>query len=151
MVEPERRMIGELLRNPNAARIRYVEQRFADAGNPDIRQPHLPILEYIDCEHGSRIAYLARHANISVQAMGELVDYLSEREYVERVVDPDDGRARLVRLTERGLDLYRLAVSVITDLESTWSGYIGADRFQQLKCLLADLNDALSADDANRR
>lgn len=151
MVESERRMIGELLRNPNAARIRYVEQRFADAGYLDIRQPHLPILEYIDRERGSRITYLARHANISVQAMGELVDYLAERDYVERVVDPDDGRAKLVRLTERGLDLYRLAVSVITDLESTWSCYIGADRFQQLKTLLADLNDALFADDTSQR
>jgi DNA-binding MarR family transcriptional regulator len=143
-------MIGELLRNPNAARIRYVEQRFAEAGYPEIRQPHLPILEYIDHDTGSRITYLARHANITVQAMGELVDYLAERGYVERVTDPSDGRAKLVRLTERGWGLYRLAGTIIGDLEAAWSGYLGEDRFHQLKHLLADLNDAIAGHDTAR-
>ena len=140
------RMIGELLRNPNAARIRYVEQRFSEAGYPEIRQPHLPILEYIDHDRGSRITYLARHANITVQAMGELVDYLEGRGYVERVADPNDGRAKLVRLTARGWELYRLAGCIIGDLEAIWAGYLGDDRFRQLKHLLADLTDAIAAE-----
>jgi len=145
MAEDDRRMIGELLRNPNAARIRYVEQRFAEAGHAEIRQPHLPILEYIDHDSGSRITNLAQHANITVQAMGELVDYLAARDYLERVPDPSDGRARLVRLTERGWELYRLAGCIVGDLEASWAGYLGQDRFQQLKQLLADLNDAIAA------
>jgi DNA-binding MarR family transcriptional regulator len=146
MPERDRRMIGELLRNPNAARIRYVERRFAEAGYAEIRQPHLPILEYIDHDTGSRITDLARHANITVQAMGELVDYLAERGYVERVPDPGDGRARLVRLTDRGREMYRLAGCIVGDLEAIWAGYLGRDRFRQLKHLLADLNDAIAAD-----
>ena len=67
------RLIGELLRNPNAARVRIVEQGFAAAGHPAIRPPHFPILEYIDREHGSRVSYLAQHAHVTAQAMGELV------------------------------------------------------------------------------
>src|SRR5687768_4076354 len=73
---PDRRMIGELLRNPNTARVRHVERGLAAAGHPAIRQPHLPVFEYLDRERGSRITYLAQQANITVQAMGELVDYL---------------------------------------------------------------------------
>jgi DNA-binding MarR family transcriptional regulator len=141
--EPDRRMIGELLRNPNAARVHYVEHGFAQAGHPAIRQPHLPILEYIDRERGSRITYLARHANVTVQAMGELVDHLASHGYVERVPDPTDGRARLVRLTDRGLDAYTLAVKLVTGLESTWAEALGERKMQELKRLLAELWDAV--------
>src|SRR5579885_1601175 len=105
----DHRLIGELLRNPNAARARYVEQGFAAAGHPAIRTPHLPIFEYIDRTRGSRLTYLADHATITAQAMGELVDHLARHGYVERVPDPSDGRAKLVRLTERGHAVYALA------------------------------------------
>jgi DNA-binding MarR family transcriptional regulator len=136
-------LIGELLRNPNAARIAFVERGFAAHGHPDIRQPHLPILEYIDRERGSRITYLAQHANVTIQAMGELVTYLERRGYVERVPDPTDGRAKLVRLTERGLALYELARQLVTELELTWAGYLGKRKLRRLKRLLAELWDEI--------
>lgn len=148
MIQPERdnRLIGELLRNPNAARVRAVERGFAAAGHPAIRQPHLPILEYIDREHGSRTSYLARHANITAQAMGELVNHLAAHGYVERAPDPSDGRARLVRLTDRGQDAYRLALRLVTDLEAEWAAALGEARMDQLKHLLGELWDAIQPD-----
>lgn len=144
--EEDRRLIGELLRNPNAARVREVERGFAAAGHPAIRQPHLPIFEYIDREQGSRTSYLARHANITAQAMGELVNHLAAHGYVERVPDPEDGRARLVRLTARGHEGYALAVRLVTDLETRWATALGPDEMRQLKRLLATLWDAIQAD-----
>lgn len=149
--EDDRRLIGELLRNPNAARIRAVERGFAEAGHPAIRQPHLPILEYIDREGGSRIGYLARHANITPQAMGELVDHLAANGYVERTPDPADGRARLVRLTPRGLEAYALAGRLVSDLEASWARSIGESRMRELKRLLADLWDAIEPGDGGDR
>lgn len=139
----ERRLIGELLRNPNAARIRFVEQGFSEAGHPAIRPPHFPIFEYIDRERGSRVSYLAQHAGVTAQAMGELVDHLVAHGYVERVPDPTDGRARLVRLTERGHAAYGVAASLVTDLERQWSMAMGADEFRQLKDLLGQLWNAI--------
>jgi DNA-binding MarR family transcriptional regulator len=146
-------LIGELLRNPNAARIGHIERGFAAAGHPLIRQPHLPILEYIDRERGSRITYLAGHANISVQAMGELVDHLERAGYVERAPDPTDGRAKLVRLTGRGHEVYALAGRLIRELEAAWAAAIGEREFGQLKRLLAALWDAIepTADDERPR
>ena len=148
MGEPkvDRRLIGELLRNPNAARVRAAEQGFAAAGHPAIRQPHLPIFEYIDREHGSRITYLAKHANITVQAMGELVDHLARHGYVERVPDPTDGRARLVRLTDRGREVCLLAGRIVAGLEAAWAERLGEDKMRQLKRLLAELWDAIDTD-----
>lgn len=140
----DRRLIGELLRNPNAARVRYVERGLAEAGHAVIRLAHLPIFEYIDRDHGSRISYLARHANITAQAMGELVDTLVTHGYVERIPDPADGRARLVCLTDRGRDIYAEAGRLVRELEATWASYLGDERFQQLKELLAELCDAIA-------
>jgi DNA-binding MarR family transcriptional regulator len=144
--EDDRRLIGELLRNPNAARQRAIERGFAVAGHPAIRQPHLPILEYIDRERGSRTSELAKQANITAQAMGELVNHLVAHGYVERVPDPTDGRARLVRLTEQGRAVYALAVRLVTDLEASWAVALGERKMGQLKRLLADLWDAIDAE-----
>ena len=76
--EPDRRRIGELLRNPNAARQRHVEQGLAAVGHAAIHPPHLPVFEYIDHDRGSRVTDLARHANVSAQAMSEVVAYLEQ-------------------------------------------------------------------------
>jgi DNA-binding MarR family transcriptional regulator len=149
--DPDRRRIGELLRNPNAARVRHVERGFAAAGHPAVRPPHMPVLEYIDRERGSRVTYLAEHANVTPQAMGEVVGHLERHGYVERVPDPTDGRAKLVRLTARGHDLYALAVRLVTDLETEWAGRLGERKLRQLKRLLAELWDSIAADAADGR
>jgi DNA-binding MarR family transcriptional regulator len=143
--QPDARLIGELLRNPNAARVRHVEQGLARAGHAAIRQAHLPVFEYIDRVHGSRITYLAAHANVTVQAMGELIDHLTRQGYVERVPDPSDGRAKLVRLTAEGHAICALAGHLVREIESIWAGYLGAQQFAQLKRLLAELWDAVMA------
>ena len=145
-ITTERRLIGELLRNPNAARIQFVEQGFAEAGHPAIRPPHFPVLEYIDRERGSRVSYLAQHANITAQAMGELVDHLAAHGYVERVADPADGRARLVQLTALGHEAYGEAAMLVTDLERRWAAALGDDDFQRLKLLLGQLWAAIQSD-----
>lgn len=147
----DRRLIGELLRNPNTARVRAVERGFVASGHPAIRQPHLPVFEYIDRERGSRIGYLARHANITPQAMGELVDHLVAHGYVERTPDPTDGRARLVRLTDRGHEVYALAGRLVSDLEMAWAQAIGQAQMRELKRLLADLWDAIEPEQESGR
>jgi DNA-binding MarR family transcriptional regulator len=144
----ERRLIGELLRNPNAARIRHAESGFAAAGHAAIHPPHLPVFEYVDHERGSRVTDLARHANVTAQAMSEVVAYLERHGYVERVVDPSDGRARLVRLTDRGRELYEVARAIIADLEARWSARLGERTFSQLKQLLGELWDSIEPEEA---
>ena len=45
---------------------------------------------------------LAARAQITKQSMAELVAHLEQYGYVERIPDPADGRAKLVRATIRG-------------------------------------------------
>lgn len=51
---------------------------------------------------GSRLSELARGANITAQAMGELVDELEALQCVVRRPDPTDRRAKLIVLTPKG-------------------------------------------------
>lgn len=51
---------------------------------------------------GTRLTDLAEMAEVTKQTAGFLVDRLADAGYVERVPDPSDARARLVRIADRG-------------------------------------------------
>lgn len=77
---------------------------------------------------------------LTKQTMGYLVNYLEGRGYVERVPDPEDGRAKIVRLTGRGREVVRAAQEIIARIEAEWAGHLGKARMAQLRRLLEDLN-----------
>ena len=90
--------------------------------------------------HGTRVSELARRAQITKQSMAELVAHLERHGYVERVPDPDDRRAKLVRATARGGAVYAIARAFVADLEAEWTAALGEERMRRLRELLVDLN-----------
>ncbi len=109
-------------------------------GFDDIRPSHsVAVLRTIDAE-GNRPSELARRAGVTPQAMAEFVRYLEQRGYVERVPDPTDGRARLVRLTPRGREAAAAAHVAFAEIEDGWRRTLGARRYAELKRMLADLS-----------
>src|SRR5579884_1651127 len=109
------------------------------AGFSDIRPSHsVGVFRTIDPD-GTRPGELARRAGVTPQAMAEFVRYLEQRGYVERVPDPSDGRARLVRLTPRGREASAAAHAAFDAIESRWKRALGAKRFAELKQMLAEL------------
>ena len=83
---------------------RALEQRAHDAlaaaGITDITLAQARLAARIG-PNGTRVSELAEQARITKQSAGFLVRQLEETGYVERVPDPSDGRAQLVRLTQR--------------------------------------------------
>src|ERR1700710_2491248 len=83
---------------------RALEQRAHDAlvaaGITDITLAQARIAARIG-PHGTRVSELAEQARVTKQTAGFLVEQLEAAGYVERVPDPADRRARLVRLTAR--------------------------------------------------
>ena len=75
------------------------------------------------------------------QSMGELVAHLEAHGYVERVPDPSDGRAKLVRPTASGQATYPLAVEAIAEVEARWAERIGEPKLRRLRALLEELSD----------
>ena len=53
--------------------------------------------------------------------MAELVIHLEHRGYVERVPDPEDRRAKLVRATPRARELYAIARELVAETEGEWT------------------------------
>ncbi|HXF73013.1 MAG TPA: MarR family transcriptional regulator, partial [Actinomycetota bacterium] len=96
------RDLGRLLLEGQRVVAGELEQALAERGYPDLRAGHLAVFLNIDRRTGTRLTELARRAGISKQGMMLVVDQLEERGYVRRVPDPEDGRAKVVRLTARG-------------------------------------------------
>jgi DNA-binding MarR family transcriptional regulator len=75
--------------------------------------------------------------------MAELVTHLERLGYVERVPDPSDRRAKLVRATPRGRELYVIARQVVAEIEAEWTQRLGKAKMHQLRALLEELNAGL--------
>ena len=52
-------------------------------------------------------------------------------------------RAKLVRATARGREVYAIAREVVAEVEARWAARLGADRMRRLRALLEELNAAL--------
>jgi DNA-binding MarR family transcriptional regulator len=107
------------------------------AGFPQ-RPAHSAVFAQIDPE-GSRLSELAHRANMTPQAMGELVDQLESLGYVVRHPDPRDRRAKLIVLTAKGKACVEAAQITIAGLEDEISRRLGARGHRQLRGMLEKL------------
>jgi DNA-binding MarR family transcriptional regulator len=110
------------------------------AGFPQ-KPSHSAVFAQID-PAGSRLTELACGANMSPQAMGELVDELESLGYVVRRPDPRDRRAKLIMLTRRGKACAEAARTTIEDLENEITRRLGQRGHHQLRRMLEKLLDA---------
>lgn len=110
------------------------------AGYPQ-KPSHSAVFAQIGPE-GSRLTDLARGANMSPQAMGELVDELEELGYVERKPDPTDRRAKLIMLTPRGHECIAAGIATIQGVESRLDEILGPRGHASLRRLLSRLLSA---------
>jgi len=132
--------LGRLLREPFQEMTAHVHARLAEQGHPQIRVAHGNVFQFLDDE-GTRASDLAARAQMTKQSMGELVAHLEAHGYVERVPDPGDGRAKLVRPTASGQAVYPLAVEAIAEVEARWAERIGEPKLRRLRALLEELSD----------
>src|SRR5690349_6112610 len=112
----------------------------AAAGYDDFTPAQARVFQRI-APGGSRLTDLAEQAAITKQSAGFLVDQLERAGYVERVPDPSDARARLVRIAERGRQAIPLAAAVVAEVESEWARHLGQRRMGQLRKSLARLRE----------
>lgn len=137
--------IGQLLWAPYRAHLVRLHEALAAAGYPDIQPAHGNNLFRHLRREGSRITEIAEQAQLTKQYIGQLVDYLEARGYVERAPDPLDSRAKLVRLTEKGRQVERVAEETLQRLEGELAERLGAERMAALRELLVELDVALES------
>ena len=117
-------------------------KRIAQSGYNDVRPSHGCVFGNIDRD-GSRLTDLAERAHMTKQSVGEITSDLEKRGYVERVPDPNDGRAKIIRLTDRGREARVAGRQMIDEIEREWAERFGAER-------VAALRDALEVITAER-
>ena len=128
--QPPRLLNRLLLRPALAMRVR-IQRAIEEAGFEDFRIAHMNVFAWLP-ESGARIGELARQAQLSKQTMTELVSYLEQHGYVYRTRDPTDGRAWIIRFTECGAALHRVALRALRETESEWARALGDGAYQQL-------------------
>lgn len=100
------------------------------------------VFPYLDAD-GTRPAELARRLGITRQSAQTLVRGLERKGLVELIDDPDDGRAKRIRLTASGRRSVPLALETFAQLERELSRRIGTKNVAELrKALEADWGDS---------
>lgn len=112
--------------------------RMQQAGHGDIRQTHGCVFGNI-APDGMRLTELAELAGMTKQGVGEAVSELERMGYAERVPDPSDGRAKIIRLTDRGREAQRAGFQIIAEIEREWVQRFGAEPVAAMRSLLIDL------------
>jgi DNA-binding MarR family transcriptional regulator len=113
--------------------------RMAAAGFEDVREGHGCVFGFIDLDEGSRLTDLADRAGLTKQAVGEAVAELERLGYLERVPDPEDGRAKIIKLTARGVDAARMGRRLFAEIENDWAARYGEERVALLRELVEEI------------
>ena len=132
--------IGVLLFIPYRAMEAATMDGLARAGFTDMTLAQARIAARIDPQ-GSRVTRLAEAAQVTKQTAGFLVEQLERAGYVERVPDPTDGRARLVKLAPRGHAAREQVLPALAEAEAQWLAHIGPERMAQLRETLTMLRE----------
>ena len=116
--------------------------KVAGCGFKDMTPAFSSLMTLLDAT-GARPSTLAQRAGITKQAISQLVRELEARGYVEQVPDSTDTRAKIVRLTQRGVDIQAACAEVKRELQSIAIATLGKSRVSRLQRDLIELAAAL--------
>ena len=131
----EQRPLLPLLAEAKELVVNELHRRLHDQGYDEIRPAHGCVFRFIE-PSGSRLTVLAEQSGFTKQAVGEVADDLEKLGYVERIPDPLDGRAKLIRLTDRGARSRETAVRIMGEIEAEWAERFGEDAVANLREVL---------------
>ena len=109
----------------------------AQTGATDMRPAHGNAMEMLAIQDGLRLTDLAARAGMAPQSMGELVDDLVSKGYLERHEDPADRRAKRIYLTQKGRTTAAASKVAVRQIEQQISEMLGARHYQQMRRNLA--------------
>ncbi len=124
--------LAVLLRDAYLTLNDLVIARLAEKGHAAVRPAHSAVFQHLD-DTGTTVSTLAARAQMTKQAMAELVGHLERHGYVVRVPDPTDRRAKLVQPTAAGREVVAIAQALVPEVERHVDAALGADRVRALR------------------
>lgn len=144
----KRRSLGQVLmrtarlfNEESLARVR------AATGHP-VQPAHVALFPHIDLG-GTRATEIAARMGVTKQAVGPYIRDLVAWGFLERVPDPADGRASLLRFSEQEGRTLLDGLGVLFEVEQALAASLGVDRIERLLADLHALEAAISALDAS--
>lgn len=104
---------------------RRANEAVGRAGIARVSPIHGRLMAELDPE-GTRPTLLALRLGITKAAVGQLLARLESRGLVERSTDPADGRAVIVRPTDKARKAFSIAREVIAAIEDEWREELGS-------------------------
>lgn len=119
-----------------------IERARVAAKDERLRVAHTRLFPFISAE-GVRLTELAARLEISKQAVQQLVDELDAMGMTERVPDPTDRRAKLIRWSKRGRKGLSEGLGVLAELERELAAVVGQKELAAAHVTLIELLDTL--------
>ena len=113
--------------------------RLKELGFAELRPAHGCVFGNIDDDEGSRLTELAERSGLTKQSVGEAVADLERLDFVERVSDPADGRAKIIRLTPHGREALSASQDIFADIEGRFAAEVGEERYADFRETLLEL------------
>jgi DNA-binding MarR family transcriptional regulator len=136
-------IFSQLLRRPYEALLMKIHAELAAAGFADSYPSWGTNIFHYLREGGLRLTELAERTHTTKQALRYTINQLEAAGYVERVPDPTDARAKIIRLTERGWEVRRVGDEIMASIEHECVQELGEERMRQFEALMKDVSSVL--------
>jgi len=131
--------MSALLGRAEAMFLHEFEQRLVDSEFGDVSLSHSAnVLRFLDAGP-RRASQFIDACGVSKQAVSQQISQLEKRGYIVALPDPQDQRARLLALTERGAAAEAFVRQVFVEVEESWAERLGADDAKSLRRILEEL------------
>ena len=110
--------------------------RLRDTGYPGITFALANVLGHLSRDQAVRQTEIADRAGLTKQAIGQFLEELEKLNLIERIPDPADGRARLVRYTDSGKKFLNIADQIKSEIEAGYEAKLGRQNLADLKKLI---------------
>ena len=107
----------------------------AERGYPEVRMSHNAVFATLQAD-GSRVSDMAARAGITKQSLAAIVKDLEGAGLVTVSPDPADGRAKVVKYTDRGRQCATDGAAYLREVEDNVATLLGRDRLDDLRELL---------------
>ncbi|GEM46498.1 MarR family winged helix-turn-helix transcriptional regulator [Deinococcus cellulosilyticus] len=132
--------LGRLLLRANRAFSSKALALLKQHGYSNLTLAHTALLPHLDLQ-GNRLTALTERTGLTKQSISQLVAELESQGFLERIPDPTDRRAVLVRFTASGWELCQLSSRVVQETEKAFEEMIGPAELAALKQMLEKITD----------
>ena len=146
MAETRAPFVGSRLRIVYLWVLEQIYAEVSAAGFHDLGRFHVGMFRYPTAE-GRRPSELAEMLQITKQSVNDLLRDMESRGYLELAPDASDGRARIIRLTEKGHHLEQVVHQAAGSVSQQIANGLGSRRYEAFMSSLNEIVERIAAGD----